>query len=304
MTQVCSLGALGPGGLSAIAPELILENLWQPGVVLVRDVGPDLSQFEAFTYQFCDRFHRSAARDELRELSGDGYSVRTPGANFTLLAHNEGSYRPFEPADLAFFLCLEAPGLAGGETLLVDGRAFLRRLPSKLRNRFETEGVIFEANWEEKRWQAELGVENTSELRQLEGIYPDFSSRIDNEIMRYRCRRQAIVKDTQGELAFANAILAHLPRVLHPAYKNANAYANESNQVFFGNGQPLTREEVDTLIDIQDSVAFEHPPATGDLLVIDNSRVMHGRRSTQGDCSRVLLTRFGYLRGDLMPCGP
>lgn len=289
--------------LSALEPQDIMGRLRSTGAVLLPQFEPELQEFEAFTRQFCRDFHRSAARDGLRDLGGDGFTARTPDANFTLLAHTEGSYRPFDPADLAFFLCLEPPGRPGGETLLVDGRAFLGRMPGRLRSRFEDGGVIFEARWVTERWQAELGVDDAMQLPLVAERYPDFEYALEGGEMSFRCRRSAIHRDAGGQPVFANAILAHLPAVSHPRYRDARVYTRESNRVSFGDGQPLADEVIDTLIDIQDEVACTHRPQRGDLLIIDNTRVMHGRRPTQGECRRVLLTRFGYVRGELRRSG-
>ena len=287
--------------LNSISLQEILLPLWDSGVVLVDGLDIDLRGFEGFTHRFCDRFHRSAARDELRQLDGDGYSVRTPEGNFTLFSHNEGSYRPFEPAHLAFFLCIEAPSHPGGETLLADGRAFYNELPANLSHTLNQEGIVYSARWDEERWQAELGVNSVGELEELAKLHDDFSFTFEHDEMLYRCRRRVIIEDLQGELVFANAMLAHLPSIPHPGYTRLNPYARESNQVLFGNGQVPDDRDIRGLIDIQDKVGYEHSPSKGDLLIIDNSRVMHGRRSTAGDCRRVLLTRFGYLKDQFLP---
>lgn len=285
----------------SVPPEHFLEPLWHSGVVLLGGMDLDLQQFEEFTHRLCDHFHRSAARDDLRQSDGDGYSVRTPKGNFTLLAHNEGSYRPFQPAHLAFFLCIEGPSSRGGETLLVDGRSFYQALPGQLARTLKNEGVVYSARWDTERWQAELGVEDIQELENLAMENHDFSFSFESDEMHYQCKRNAIVEDLQGEPVFANAFLAHLPEVTLPRYAQANPYASKTNKVCFGSGDVPSEADIQTLIDIQDKVSYEHAPAAGDLLVIDNSRVMHGRRSTEGDCRRELLTRFGYLREEFKP---
>lgn len=279
--------------LDTVAHALELE-----GTVLLRGLEADLNEFEAFTRLFCKGFHRSVARDELRAMRGDGFTVRTPPVNFTLLAHSEGSYLPFEPADLGFFLCLEPPSSPGGETLLVDGRLFLDHLPGELRRRFESAGVIFEAQWEPERWTAELGVSHESDLAALTSRFPGLELRLEGNNLHYRCRHSAIQADYGGQPVFCNAILAHLPVVRHAGYRDARAWARETNKVYFGDGEALSDAVVDLLIDIQDSVALEHAQRKHDLMIIDNTRVMHGRRRTANDCPRELLTRFGYRDRD------
>ena len=281
--------------LSAVSPAVVLDLLAGPGAVLIRGFEVGTDTFESFTRQLCDSFHGSAARLDLRNLSGDGYTVQAPATNFNLLVHNEGSFQLFRPADLAFFMCQLAPESPGGETLLVDGRAFLKCMPRDLRQRFEEQGVIYEALWEPKRWRAELDVKDEGALAGLVKKYPGFNYQLENGKLRYRYHRSAIQPDSQGELVFTNAMLAHLPAVDHPNYQHSIVHVKDTNRVFFGNGQELDQHVINTLIDIQDSVAYAHPWQGCDLLVIDNTRVMHGRKSTEVECPRVVLTRFGYL---------
>lgn len=268
-------------------------------MVLLRGFEAELEAFESFTRQFCERFHRVAARDRLRDHAGDGLTARAPEVNFTLLAHSEGTFQPFKAPDLAFFYCLVAPQSSGGEAMVVDGRLFLEKLPAPLRSRFEAQGAIFEAYWEPARWTAELGIEDSNGLSELAGRYPELDCMFEGENLRFRCRHSVIQRDGQGQPVFSNAILAHLPAVRHSAYLDARVYTKETNRVYFGDGEELSDEVVNLLIDIQDEVAHAHRLQPFDLLVIDNTRVMHGRRPMAQDCPRILLTRFGHLREGL-----
>lgn len=293
----CAEGTALPG----VSARHILALLEVTGAVLLRGFRTELDEFEAFSRRFCERFHRVAARDRLRDERGDGFTAKAPEANFTLLAHSEGTYQPFKSPDLAFFLCLVAPQSPGGEALVVDGRLFLERLPAGLRSRFETQGVIFEALWEPARWQAEFGIERAADYARVAARHPGLHCAFEGEQMRYRYRRTAIQPDAQGRAVFSNAILAHLPAVRHPRYRDARVYARETNRVCFGDGEELPDQVIHTLIDIQDEVAYAHRLRPGDLLVLDNSRVMHGRRPMEQDCPRVMLTRFGHLHEEMRP---
>lgn len=285
--------------LADIPARHILELLEGPGAVLLRGFELELEPFEAFTRGFCERFHRVAARDSMRDGRGDGFTAKAPESNITLLAHSEGTYQPFKEPDLAFFYCLVAPKYPGGEALVVDGSLFLERLPSALRTRFETQGVIFKACWEPERWHAEFGIESRAGFTRIAGKWPGLACSFEGEKMHYGCRRSAIQPDAHGRRVFSNAILAHLHAVRHPKYRDARVYTKDSNRVCFGDGEELPDEVINSLIDIQDEVAYAHRLKRHDLLVLDNTRVMHGRRPMEQDCPRVMLTRFGHLRESL-----
>src|SRR5207247_336668 len=106
----------------------------------------------------------------------------------------------------------------------------------------------------------------------------------------------AITQSRQGVPVFATAMLAHLPHVNHPRYVGIYIYAHPTNGVSFGDGEQLSDADDNILIDIYDNLAYPHRWQAKDLLIIDNTRFLHGRTITKSDCERVLVSRFGWLK--------
>jgi len=262
--------------------------------VLIRDFAFGLDMFEAFTAELCRDFHHVGTRNTLKVNTGDGYSTEVYRQNFTLLSHCEGTYRPCPPApELCFFYCITPPRVKGGETSLVDGVRFLEAMPERVLERFIQSNITYEMYWQPERWQAEFQVGNTFELTKFLGKCPDleYSFRGEDLVLRYTT---AAIKPTRsGEPAFSNAVLAHLPRITHPAYQQNNVYTKSSNHVYLDSGEEITDDIINTLIDVQDKLMHLHEWQTHDLLMFDNTRYMHGRRMTKTNCERVLLSRFG-----------
>jgi alpha-ketoglutarate-dependent taurine dioxygenase len=272
----------------------VLQNLDDSGVVLFRGFDFNLESFESFSSVFCDDFHGVGTRAELRKRNGDGFSTEVYRNNFSLLAHSEGTYRPWPPPpELCFFYCVTPPSEAGGETTLVDGLAFHDGMPKDLRAQFMELGVIYQSHWEAARWQAEFGVDSTDDLKQLLGRFPEVEFRLESENLDIRYKTDAFKTTVSGKQAFANAMLAHLPFVNHPNHQDSKVYSKADNQVFFGDGQKIGDQVINQLIDIHDDILLAHRWQTGDLLLIDNTRFMHGRRMTAAPCERVLISRFG-----------
>ena len=285
--------------LATLDARQILESLDAAGAVLLRGFDYDMDEFEAFTARFCDRFHEVGSRVRLRR-EGDGHSSEVFRENFTLLAHSEGCYRPWPPPpELCFFCCLTPPSTPGGETTLVDGVRFAERMPDPLRARFRAAGVTYESHWEAERWRAELQVTDVDELDGLLGGFADVRYRIEGETLHMLYTTEALKPARSGETAFANGLLAHLPRITHPLYRNIRAYAKPSNHVYFGDGEELCDDEVNQLIDVHDDLVHLHRWEARDLLLVDNTRFMHGRRMTSAPCERVLVSRFGHIRNVL-----
>jgi len=285
--------------LAALDSRQVLEPLDAAGAVLLRGFDFDMDEFEVFTARFCDRFHEVGSRVRLRR-EGDGYSSEVFRDNFTLLAHSEGCYRPWPPPpELCFFCCLTPPSAPGGETTLVDGVRFAEHLPGDLRSRFLSSGVSYESHWEAERWRAEFQVADVRELDHLLRGLAGVRYTIEGDQLHLLYRTEALKPARSGELAFANGLLAHLPRIAHPGYSGAYVYAKASNHVYFGDGEELSDAVVKELIDVHDRLVHLHRWETRDLLLVDNTRFMHGRRMTAAPCERVLVSRFGRLRPDL-----
>ena len=137
----------------------MMQHLRRSGVVLLRGFDITLGDFEAFSACFCDRFHDVGTRESIGTTHSDGYTSEVFRSNFNLFSHSEGAYRPWPPPpELCFFNCVQSPDSTGGETMLVDGVEFLENLPIGLRKRFEQQGVIYQAHWDEERWHIEFAV--------------------------------------------------------------------------------------------------------------------------------------------------
>ena len=285
---------MGNDDLASLDRHDVLQNLDDSGVILFRGFDFSLESFESFSSIFCHDFHTVGTRVKLRKHDGDGFSTEVFRNNFSLLAHSEGTYRPWPPApELCFFYCVTPPSEAGGETTLIDGLSFYDRLPIDLRERLMESGVIYQSHWEPARWQAEFGVESSDELKQLLCKFPGVEFRLENENLDIRYRADVFKTTSLGKPAFANAMLAHLPYVNHPNYQDNRIYFKPDNQVFFGDGQKISDHVITQLIDIHDDILLAHRWQKGDLLLIDNTRFMHGRRMTAVPCERILVSRFG-----------
>lgn len=266
------------------------------GFLVIKEFKRDLSGFEEFTRQFCQGFHDVAIRQSLRLSEGDGYSTGVFQENFTLFSHAEAAYRPYpRPPDVCFFHCLTAPLGEGGETTVLDGRTVAEVLKPTLYRRFDEEGVIYECHWDRQRWQDEFGVKCRKELVTLLQGFTEIKFSVEQEQLHFFYRTSPFQQTRQGLTVFTNGLLAHLPRVNHPRYQQLRPYYNPANRVYWGNGEPIADEVINDLLDIQEAHQYRHRWSDGDLLVLDNTRYMHGRTKCIPDCERRIVSRFGYL---------
>ncbi|MEE4237344.1 MAG: TauD/TfdA family dioxygenase [Anderseniella sp.] len=176
---------------------------------------------------------------------------------------------------------------------LIDGAQMLELIPQDLRERLEAVGIIYECRWEPSRWRREFGVDTEPAVCALLERLPNTRFSLTDGNLRMLYSTPAITRLPDGSPVFINGILAHLPRIDHPRYRGQPVYATGMNRVCFGDGELISDQVTNALIDAHDQVRYRHRWMAGDVLIIDNTRYMHGREMTTTPCERVLLTRFG-----------
>ncbi len=295
-TRIFTLQAQESSDLLRVDTVAVMQALRESGAVLLRGFSTSLSGFQQFTEKFCDRFHQVGTRRAVDDRNSDGHTSEVPRRNFNLFVHSEGTYRPNPPPpELCFFNCVLPAATGGGETLLADGVHFLGMLPDDLCQRFEQQGIIYQALWDTARWQTEFQLQRREQLNEFLRKFPGCSYRMQDDEIAIRCRVAAIQTSLGGLPAFANGLLAHLPAITHPRWQNTLTYSKSTNRIFFGDGEEIGTAVIDSLIDIQDEIALAHSWQADDLLILDNKRFMHGRLMTKGDCERQIRSRFGQL---------
>lgn len=296
-----NLNRLDLDGIDDVSLAFIRDVFSKTGAVLLRLNQADLENFERLTRGLCNDFHEVGTRQALRQQAGDGYTTEVFRDNFILLGHAEGTYRPYPPPpEICFFMCITAPVAAGGETTVIDGAAMLRAIPEPLRSRLEEQGVVYECLWEEARWQAEFGVQDLNELYVLLESLPALRFSVHQHTLHLFVPAPAIISARDGQKVFVNSILTHLHQITHPRYADLPVYTRKTNHVYFGdNGELLSEKDINALIDAHDQVLHRHRWQPHDILILDNTRYMHGRELTVAPCERVLISRFGRLQATL-----
>ena len=286
--------------LSALPESQVIKCMMEfheHGVYLLQNVMPDISEFEVFTKGVCDRFYTVSSKHLRNMVPGDGYSNEVARDNHVLLGHTEGTFRPYPPSpEVCFFLCMDPPEFPGGETTLVDGEIFLKHIPVKIRERFERSGIIYEMTWNIERWRQEFSITGIEELDTILSSIKGVEYEINDDFLRLFYSTHAITSDRKGNQVFAVSMLGHLPEITHPAYKDKKVHVVPTNRVYFGDGEEISQETVNELIDIYDLLTYRHSWQKGDVLLVDNTRYLHGRRMTVKDCNRRIISRFGWLK--------
>jgi alpha-ketoglutarate-dependent taurine dioxygenase len=216
-------------------------------------------------------------------------------AEFTISMHNELSYAHRWPARLLFFCELAAK--TGGATPLVDGAAWLASLDAQVREAFG-QGVRYTQNLHSgyglgKSWQDtfETGARNEVEAF-LDGTAATWEWGRDGGLRVSQVRPATLKHPATGaEVWFNQADQWHVAMLGDEAAAELAKILPESElpqSVTFADGGAIPAGYVQQVRDrgLQHAVDVEW--RGGDLMLIDNVLVGHGRRPFTGD-RRVLV---------------
>lgn len=231
-------------------------------------------------------------------------STRFP-PHLRIRQHNEMSYLPDPPRYLAFF-CEVAPVL-GGETPLSDSRLVYKRIPASLLAKFEEHGVHYHRHLYGPRrnvvtralsriielhtsWMEAFG---TNDPVEVERICAEHGATV-----RWNWEESAFLSNTlpacrqhpeTGENLWFNQATTFVatPRSagLVPWLMYRLAYPLPHRRPFhatFGNGRPIPFADLDRVNDAIDGATVRFRWRPGDLLLVDNFLVAHGRMSFRG----------------------
>jgi alpha-ketoglutarate-dependent taurine dioxygenase len=231
-------------------------------------------------------------------VSGNVYTSTEYPAAQTIPQHNETAYARVVPKWL-FFACT-TPAAEGGATPLADNAAVLRKLPDDVVGRFRELGVLYTRayrlglglTWQEVFQTGDRAV--AEKYCDDNGIAYEW---LDDDAMRTRSRRPAVLTHpvTGEEVWFNQAHLFHvsnLPEDVRGALVEMYEEQDYPRHAYYGDGTPISDDDLAVIRRAFDECLLARPWERGDLMIIDNLRVSHGRQPFKGE-RRVLVTMAG-----------
>lgn len=275
--------------------ELETELARHGGILLRGFDVPDPERFEATVAAVAGEALEYTERSSPRSrVQGNVYTSTDYPPDQPIFLHNENSYAHRWPGRI-FFFCATAPE-SGGETPIADVRQVYRRLPADLVERFERLGVRYARSYSPALglpWQTVFQTDDRAEVerRAAEGGY-ELEWR-DGDRLRTRRRGRASYRHpATGELAWFNhATFFHvstLPEAIRDGLLVAVGEEDLPNQTYYGDGSPIEPEVLDLLRAAYRAETVRFPWRRGDVLILDNMLVAHGREPFTGS-RRVLV---------------
>lgn len=216
--------------------------------------------------------------------------------------HNEQAYTTEWPMKIWFYCAQASP--EGGYTPIADSREVYRHIPLRIRERFIEKGVMYVRNYGNGLDVPWNKVFNTMDRGVVEGYCRsagiEYEWKSDGELRTSQvCQAVAVHPLTRETVWFNQAHLFHVSN-LEPAVREALlSFVDERDlprQAFYGDGTPIETTILDEIHDVYRSLAVQFPWHEGDVLMLDNMLVAHGRTPFK-DARKILVAMSGSNKG-------
>jgi alpha-ketoglutarate-dependent taurine dioxygenase len=285
----------GSGRLVRADPGQKLEDLdrrWtvsllaESGFVLFRGFSTGLDGFSRFVQALSSR----VTLDPARSFHGDVAQKVDAGAD-ALGLHIENGNSPFAP-DLTWFLC-ERAARSGSQTTVCDGYRVWDAADEAFRETFMKHDIVYERRVEEERWKSFVHHHTGGTVALSEITVDDILARANDQ------DSTTITANDDGSITYAHRTPAAHPTLFGPRIAWANSilgpsFHYEAPRITFADGSELTPGMLDEIARLTESVTEDVDWRDGDVALIDNTRVMHGRRPIE-DAQRTIYNAQSYL---------
>jgi len=270
-------------GSSVVA--LVKDYLEKDGWVLLRGFQVNMQAFSALTTQLCKTITFDPARENT-----DKTTQKVDAGLGPIGLHIENGNTPVCP-DVVAFYCTKA-AFEGSQTTICDGREVFQEFDDAQKFRWSQKMKV-KRTLPEELWKRYLANEHPAisepeevtheHVLQFKAAIPnqDFKLNEDGSIDYELTIAPVRPSSLSNGQAFANAILGPSHNYEPPVYT-------------LEDGTNVTANEIEALRDIAESCTVEINWQDGDIAVIDNTRVMHGRRAIK-DQDRQLYIGMGRV---------
>ncbi len=253
------------------------------GAILFRGFVFSVPDFKAFTDRFCSDYvaNESPGRDVVSQ-DGRVQTVNLGQKRFAL--HPEMAREPWQP-HIAWFAC-QQPAEAAGETILCDGIEAVKTMPQELVDHLANNSLAH------------------TQPTTLEWCRHYFK---DEDISLDQLLSNSIAGPFLFSLLSGQLYRTYVRPLLHkPMFSDQRAYGNflvfarrnvgDPRFPTYADGSIVPESVVDAITSATDKLEHKLAWRQGDLLMLDNTRFMHGREPIGGDPTvRRILTQFGSV---------
>ncbi|HEY0603234.1 MAG TPA: TauD/TfdA family dioxygenase [Herpetosiphonaceae bacterium] len=292
--------------------QLIATLLQQHGGILFRNF--NLQAAETF-----DRLVAAAVGDALpyqerssprSQVQKHIYTSTEHPADQSIFLHNEQSYNLTFPQHIAF-CCLTA-ARHGGETPIADCRKVFESIDPQIRERFLRQNYMYVRNYGGGMglsWQDAFQTDDRERVQQYCQANQIAVEWLSADRLRTRqVRRVAAAHPQSGAMTWFNHLTFFHVSTLEPqariAVQAEFSEADLPSNTYYGDGSPIEPEVLDHLRAAYHQATVTFPWQNGDVLLLDNMLVAHGRAPFGGPRSVVVAMAGPVSWTDLPPISP
>lgn len=279
------------------------------GALLFRGFGATREEFLAFTESFSRDFSRYQGgffRDR-QPVGGNDTLLTVTGSQegFAIPLHGEMYYTARQP-QLLWFSC-ERPADQGGETTLCDGEEIFALLSPRARDLFTGSRVRYERHLPDGLWQQAF---QTADLAEVERYCREHDTLMAHDpatgsvstahlawavIPGRSGRRDTFINNVVslylGELSLKRGTAAETIRSLSVNSSSKSSGSSFPIVVRMEDGAPVPGAVIKEILALNQRCAMALPWSAGDVVMVDNTRILHGRLAYSGE--RNVYVRLG-----------
>ena len=279
--------------------DLLEQELLEHGGILFRgfNLGKQ-SHFEEFLKAISiPLMHYMEGATPRTELGNKIYTSTEFPPERTISIHNELCYVTTWPMKI-FFYCMK-PSEEGGETPIGDVRKIFNRVPPQIRDRFEDKGWMLLRNFGAGfglPWQTAYHVSDKDELEAyFRAARITFEWKGADRLRTRQVRPAIATHPRTGEKVWFNHIgfwhISSLEPEIRKLFLEEFTEEGLPFNTYYGDGTPIEDSVIEELRCAYNKETIAFPWQQGDLLMLDNMLVAHGRKPFNG--TRRVLTAMG-----------
>ena len=257
----------------------VIQLYKQYGAILFRGFAFNGEQgFRTFTERFGQDFFIHPS--ENRSMVGDDTVQTVDYGADPITVHGEFSYLPYPlRPEIGWFYCVR-PTQTGGRTTICDGTQIPEHISAEARQLLEGRRLRFRMRFQQDIWTRFFQTSSVEEVLQLLKQHSiEDSFRMADDILYLDHRAPALKAPRfSDKAAFVNNVIFYYDR-------------DEPSMAVFEEDEQLSDPLIDELTRVAAGLTAEVSWQKDDLLMFDNTRMLHGRRRLLDD-QRIIYTRW------------
>jgi alpha-ketoglutarate-dependent taurine dioxygenase len=278
--------------LAGLDKTWVFERLATNGLLLFRGFAGDERDFIQLTERWGSGFLVHHNKDGRNYIDDDLTIATVAKSKKPIDFHTEMASNPVKP-DVLWFYCV-APAVRKGRIGFVDGRTVLKNLTDRTRKVLQDSGFKYSFNkLPQNIWQPVWS--------NVVGPHRADLSRAER-LMRRLGRDRGVFNvqlDDDGLLSFEYAVAPIFRSPLSGQEVFACGLLDNPKRTFMGDGKPVERDVLVEVIQATYQNAVWVDWQSGDLAIVDNTRIMHSREAFEDDQRKVLVRYSIYKPGNV-----